>query len=189
MDETILLWLNGFVGKAPALDAVMKLVVSDYLIPVVLALALLTLWFGGDSTNRQKYQLGVIAAAISIALSNGSIELLNNFYLRDRPFVDHQVSLLFYEPTDPSFPANSAALALAIATSVWIINRRAGTALWCISWLYAFSRVYAGVHYPLDVFAGGLIGVATAWMAHGAVKLLRPMFDVVLKAARVVLLA
>ena len=189
IDENIFLWLNGFVGKAPAFDAVMQLVVSDYLVPVVMALTLLALWFGGGPANRQKYQLGVIAAAISIAISNGSVELLNNFYFRDRPFVDHEVSLLFYKPTDSSFPANSAVLAMSIATSVWIINRRVGATLWCISGLYAFSRVYAGVHYPLDVVAGGLIGAAAAWVAHGAVRLLRPVFEIVLKAARVVLLA
>ena len=189
MDENVFLWLNGYVGKAPAFDAVIELVVSDYLVPVALALTLLGLWFAGDTTSRSRYQYGIIAAVFAVALSNGSIEILNNFVFRDRPFVDHEVSLLFYEPTDSSFPANAAALAFGVSAAVWSFNRRVGYALLAVSTLYAFSRVYAGVHYPLDVITGGLIGIIAAAVAHAMVRLLRPLIEIVLKAGRILLLA
>ena len=189
MDETLFLWLNGFVGKAPAFDAFIEIVVSDYLVPVALALTLLALWFAGDTASRRRYQLGVIAAVVALALANGSIEILNNFLFRDRPFVDHEVSLLFYEPTDSSFPANAAALAFGVSTAVWVFNRRVGSALLAVSALYAFSRVYAGVHYPLDVIAGGLIGVVAALIAQALVKLLRKYIEVILNAGRILILA
>ena len=54
MDETVFLWLNDFVGKAPAFDAVIGLVVSDYLVPVTLALTLL-----GPLVCRVTLPLGV----------------------------------------------------------------------------------------------------------------------------------
>ena len=189
MDETLFLWLNGFVGQAPAFDALIEIVVSDYLVPVALALTLLALWFAADTASRSRYQLGVFAAVLALALANGSIEILNNFLFRDRPFVDHEVSLLFYEPTDSSFPANAAALAFGVSTAVWVFNRRVGSALLAVSATYAFSRVYAGVHYPLDVIAGALIGVVAALIAHALVKLLRRYFEILLKAGRIVLLA
>lgn len=189
MDETVVLWLNGLVGTVPAFDALMEIVVSDYLVPVALALTLLALWFAGDAGSRRRCQLGVIAAVLALALANGSIEILNNFYFRDRPFVHHEISLLFYEPTDSSFPANAAALAFGVSTAVCAFNRRVGGALLAVSALYAFSRVYAGVHYPLDVIAGGLIGAAAAMLTHAVVKLLRPYVEIVLKAARIVMLA
>ena len=189
MDETVFLWLNGFVGGAPAFDAIIEIVVSDYLIPVALALTLLALWFAADTGSRHRYQLGVIAAVLALAFANGSIEVLNNFLFRDRPFVDHEVSLLFYEPTDSSFPANAAAMAFGVSTAVWVFNRRVGGALLAVSALYAFSRVYAGVHYPLDVMAGGLIGIVAAVVAHALVRLLRKYIEIILKAGRIVMLA
>ncbi len=189
MDETVFLWLNGLVGKSPAFDAVIELIVGDYLVPVALALTLLALWFACDTTSRSRYQYGIIAAVFAVALSNGSIEILNNFVYRDRPFVDHEVSLLFYEPTDSSFPANAAAMAFGVSAAVWAFNRSVGWILLAVSALYAFSRVYAGVHYPLDVISGGLIGVAAAVAAHAIARLLRPLIEIVLKAGRVFLLA
>ena len=189
MDETVFLWLNGFVGKATAFDAIIELVVSDYLVPVFLALTLLALWFACDTTSRSRCQYGIIAAVFAVALSNGSIEILNNFVFRDRPFVDHEVSLLFYEPTDSSFPANAAAMAFGISAAVWVFNRSVGWILLAVSALYAFSRVYAGVHYPLDVITGGLIGVVAAVAGHAIARLLRPLIDIVLKVGRIIVLA
>ena len=80
-------------------------------------------------------------------------------------------------------------MAFGVSAAVWAFNRRVGSALLAVSALYAFSRVYAGVHYPLDVIAGGLIGVAAAVAAHAIARLLRPLIEIVLKAGRVLLLA
>jgi undecaprenyl-diphosphatase len=32
-----------------------------------------------------------------------------------------------------------------------------------LAFAIAFSRVYVGVHYPLDVLGGGLMGAAIGW--------------------------
>ena len=45
-DQEVFLWLNRQVGTLPWLDNVVKLVVSDYLVPVIFSVVLLGLWFG-----------------------------------------------------------------------------------------------------------------------------------------------
>ena len=189
-DERLFLWINGLAGNVDSVDRVMKWVVSDYLIPVTLALSLVALWFiGGDRLTRQRYQVGVFVALTSMALSSLAVFVINAVYFRPRPFVDHDVTRLFYPPTDSSFPANAIAATFAIGVAVWGVNRRLGTALLAGVGLYGFARVYAGVHYPLDIISAALIGLVVTYLVFKLRDLLEPIPTWVIKAARMLCLA
>ncbi len=185
-DETVFLWLNGLVGKLPFFDRIMELVVSDYLVPVSLALALVGMWFaGGDKLTRQRYQIGVFVALSAMALASLAVFTINAAYFRPRPFVDHEVTRLFYAPTDSSFPSNPAAAAFAIAAAMWAVNRRLGSLLLTAAALYGFARVYAGVHYPLDIVAGALIAIVVTFLTSKIRDLLGPILTWVIKVGRI----
>ena len=189
-DEKLFLWLNGWVGTFSPFDRLMELVVSDYLIPVGLALTLLGMWFAGkDLETRYRHQIGLFVALTSMALSSLVVFIINALYSRPRPFVDHDVSMLFYQPTDSSFPSNPIAAAFAIAATMWVVNRRVGMVLLATTGIYAFSRVYAGVHYPLDVTAAALIGIVVTFLVFRLKDLLEPILTLVIKAARIFCLA
>ena len=164
IDEEILLWLNGGVGHFPWLDAVVELLISDYMVPVLMSLVLLGLWFARRTEAAHALnQRAVLNAVGGLAIASLVVDwFINPLYFRSRPFVDHAVFLLFYEPTDSSFPANPATVAFAVATGVWLWNRRVGAALYGLAVLYALSRVYGGVFYPLDVVGGAAIGIAAS---------------------------
>ena len=109
-DEKLFLWINSLAGRYIVLDRVIQWVVSDYLVPVTLALTLIGLWFvGHNRLIRQRHQIGVFVALSSMGLSSLTVLVINALYFRPRPFVDHDVTLLFYQPTDSSFPANAVA--------------------------------------------------------------------------------
>ena len=189
-DEVVFLWINGLVGTFRPLDEAMEWIVSDYLVPAAMALTLLGLWFGGSaSARRMRNQVGVLVALASMAIASGAVFALNGVYFRDRPFVDLDVSLLFYEPTDSSFPANSAAAMFGLAAAVWGIDRRLGAALTLMAALFSFSRVYAGVHYPLDIVAAAAIGFVAAGVTLKLRRLVEPLPTMVIKAARILCLA
>lgn len=189
-DEAVFLWLNGLVGKLPFFDRIVELVVSDYLVPVSLALALVGMWFaGGDTLARQKHQIGVFVALSAMAISSLAVFTINAAYFRPRPFVDHEVTRLFYAPTDSSFPSNPAAAAFAIAVAVWVVNRRLGSLLLTAAAMYGFARVYAGVHYPLDIVAGALIAIVVTFLTFKIRDLLGPILTWVIKVGRILCVA
>ena len=192
-DETLFLWINGLAGRFAPVDEVVQLLVSDYLVPVGLTLVLVGLWFTGDGRlARQRQQIGVYVAVASMALSSLVVMIVNSMYARPRPFDgidDQQVTLLFYEPTDPSFPSNPAAALFGMAAGIWGVNRPVGAVMLGMAGLFALSRVYSGVHYPSDVAAGALIGCAVTFLVFQVMKLLGPLPEWTLKAARVLCLA
>ena len=160
MDGAIVRWLNGGVGALGPLDAAARVFVSDFFVPVTGSLVLFGLWLHGRGPERFRNQLVTIAGASSVGVANAVTALINAQFFRPRPFLDNELTLLFYEPTDSSFPSNAAAVGFALATAVFVRHRRTGAALYALAALWALARVYAGVHYPTDVIAGAVVGVA-----------------------------
>ena len=78
---------------------------------------------------------------------------------RDRPFLSTpDITVIGQRLADASFPSGHAATAMAGA----IIISRFVPSLWPVWLLIAcavgYSRIYLGVHYPLDVAAGAIVG-------------------------------
>lgn len=184
-DLALFRWINDRAGSLPVLDRLAVSIVNDYLVPLVLALALFVAWFLPQNAGyREAVQRKVLAAVGGLALANLAVEVLNFLYPRPRPFVEHQVHLLFYPPVDPSFPNNQAAVGFAVAAGLWAIDWRAGAAAYVLASLWALSRVYTGVSYPFDVLAGAVIGVLATVIAARLLRWLEPLPTLFLRWCR-----
>jgi undecaprenyl-diphosphatase len=69
---------------------------------------------------------------------------------------------LVHAPHDASFPSGHAASSFACATILTFFVPRAAPLLFLLAAAIAWSRVYVGVHYPLDVLGGAVLGVLVA---------------------------
>jgi undecaprenyl-diphosphatase len=63
-----------------------------------------------------------------------------------------------------SFPSVHAAVAFAIATSIWLHNKKLGVRFIVLAFLVALGRVLSEVHFIHDVVAGALIGILTGFV-------------------------
>lgn len=78
-----------------------------------------------------------------------------------RPFVAHSLTPLFYEKGF-SFPSEHVAVITAFSFVVYSLNKKLGIALLIFSLLTGISRMIIGVHYPIDIIGGAVVGYIVA---------------------------
>ncbi len=190
-DRAVLVWLNSLHGFAP-FDGLMRVIATDYLLPLAFAMSLVALWFiGKGREQRFNYQMAALQGMCSLGFSNIAVWQINLAWDRPRPFelLPGQLDLLFYPPTDPSFPANPVAVGFAVGAAIWRVNRRFGAAVLVCATLYGFSRVYAGVFWPTDIIGGAAVGVVGTWGAVWFGRLLEPLPTLAIRLGRALGLA
>ncbi|TMM56128.1 phosphatase PAP2 family protein [Maribacter algarum] len=100
----------------------------------------------------------------------GVIFFTKEYFGRLRPVNDSSLNNLLrvlIKPSDYSFISGHAASSFAITTLAALYLKKETKwifllLLWPI--LFSFSRMYLGVHYPLDILSGMLVGTFFAWM-------------------------
>jgi hypothetical protein len=125
--------------------------------------------FGGDQGRRAALN-GIASLALTSALVNA---VLKPLWGRRRPErVEHRLPFArrVRMPRSRSFPSGHAASGFAFATGVASEAPVPGGLLAALAALVAYSRVHTGVHYPSDVVAGAVIGVALSRVAVAATE-------------------
>jgi undecaprenyl-diphosphatase len=114
--------------------------------------------------TRKAGVLGLLSMALGVLCTN---VILKHLVARPRPWLDVAgLAPLIYESDPNSFPSGHTCAAFA-AAMIWV---RALPEKWMrvtavvLAVLMGLSRLYVGVHYPSDVVAGALVGIACAWV-------------------------
>jgi undecaprenyl-diphosphatase len=175
-DKDLFLLLNGSMHRhgGEPLEVVLRFVNEMgnglVLVPILLTVALLP----GDARTSVRRVLQALAGLGATAVASSH---LKRAFLRPRParglaeaFADGQAHLAFGERIYAyGFPSGHVATvtALAVVLAAWAgrmeqrwRRRVARSVLAAAVLLVGLARVYTGAHYPLDVLAGVVLGVA-----------------------------
>lgn len=145
----------------PALDRPLRILSQVANKSVLWGVIAATLAAVGGTRGRKAASQGVSAIGVTSALCNLGLKPL---YRRHRPRRLRRASTegrLVPMPTSSSFPSGHSASAFAFATAVGIEIPLLSLPLHALAAVVAYSRLHTGVHYPGDVIAGAVVGIAT----------------------------
>jgi len=174
LDISLFYLLNGKASNA-LLDFVMPILTNlDYWrIPLILMGVLLVIF--GKRRGRITVSLLVIGIALSDQMCNTVFKPLVG---RIRPCnVLDNVHLLVNCTNSFSFPSSHATNIFTGIILLSFFYRKIRIPLLIIAALVAYSRVYVGVHYPLDVLGGTALGILCALLVIVLYKLLSKRFQ------------
>lgn len=97
-------------------------------------------------------------------------EVLKNLFAIPRPFFWHDMPALI-SVSGYGFPSQHAAVFGALAMAVFLVNKKVGVAVWLITIGIGIARILAGVHSPLDVLGGFVVGAFSTLLVSLFVRL------------------
>ncbi len=116
----------------------------------------------------------LLAIALSSMLGPG---LLKTLVARPRPCSVMLPDFLQSCPQSFSFPSGHTAAAFAAATVLWVRKSPLAIPVFALAFLMGVSRMALFVHYPTDVMAGALLGIASGIAASMLVETLRTWYE------------
>lgn len=147
-------------GNNAVIDQLMVFT-TNYLIYLMFIMAFIVSW-KGKAWDRKAFLIMIISFPISILL----IKIIHIFFFEPRPFVNLPIIPIAKESAAAaSFPSRHATLSAVMAFSYLYFGSKWAAPFIVIMLLIGFSRIYVGVHYPLDVLGGFIVAGVSIYLA------------------------
>ena len=162
IDKILMVFLNKTISNS-IFDILMPIITNQKFLTIIGVILILYLGFYSGKRGKITLIVLIFAAGISDAVC---AQIIKPWAGRIRPsheYIDY-INLLVSKGGKWSFPSNHAANSFAFATVLSYFYDKNKIILFSIASVIAFSRVYVGVHYPMDIFFGGLIGYTISWI-------------------------
>ncbi len=179
MNETIFRFLNDFAGSRPWLDAV--IVFSAEWLGWALVFGLIFYLFGhihgkartikeifsGAKTKFKEVAIMIFSAIFALLLS----EIAKSVFGSPRPFeVLGNINLLFSHGGGDAFPSGHATFFSALALAIYPYHKKLAIFYFIGAILIGLGRIASGIHWPIDILAGYLLGGAIGFSVSSFLK-------------------
>jgi len=155
-------YINHFAGRIPITDKIM-IFTARYLF-VFFILYLIYMWFKKSKIYKDVALDSVYSALLGLLFNF----LITSFYFHPRPFMLHLGKLLIPHPPETSFPSDHTTFMLSIAFMLIYSKgtRISGIVLSVFGLIGGFSRVYCGLHFPLDIIGSFTVALLSSLSIH-----------------------
>lgn len=125
-----------------------------YIIPILLAIT----WILGQHKQRKTALHAFFLVVVGLFIN----QVIGMFVPTDRPFMVGVGSVLLSHAPTPSFPSNHLTIFMCVALAYYYGGlRNIAYVLTVIGLFVAWSRIYVGVHFPIDMMGAILISIIT----------------------------
>jgi undecaprenyl-diphosphatase len=121
---------------------------------------------------RKEASLRALVTLLLLAVTVLTMQITKIYVARLRPNNDVEINTLIRilkSPDNFSFFSGHAASSFAVTTVIVLFLKSKFKWVWLFYiWpvLFAASRIYVGVHYPIDILVGTLVGFLLAFLFH-----------------------
>ncbi|MBI5400733.1 MAG: phosphatase PAP2 family protein, partial [Candidatus Yonathbacteria bacterium] len=115
--------------------------------------------------DRQKGVRDVVVVITAALVAWGLAHLIKYLYPHARPTMLPETHALLSD-NDSSFPSGHATFFSALATALYFYHKRLGLFYALGALLIGVARVVAGIHWPLDILAGYILGGAIGFVVY-----------------------
>ncbi len=113
--------------------------------------------------RKARFYIALEAGGASVLSRFVFTEIIRHFYNKPRPFeIIQTLQKLIEQTPGGSFPSGHAAFFFAIAGTIFIYDHKWGTIFFIGALLMGVARVYAGIHWPIDIIGGAALGFASS---------------------------
>ena len=134
----------------------------------LLVLALAFFWFLKQPKDKKKEIL--IFGLFALPVIYITAKLISLFYYDPRPFIQSHFTPLISHKADNGFPSDHTLISAAVSAVTYPFNKKLSVLLWVITALVGVSRIYVGVHHPIDVLGSMVIAAIAAFVLYKSAK-------------------
>ena len=165
-NQTLFFSIYNLSHQSQILDRVMVFI-TDYVLSLTILLTFI-LAIKGKIAEKKALLLIILGIPISILLIQG----IHLFISEPRPFVTYHFLPLANNHAGSSFPSRHATIMAVIAFALTFLKSKWASLFLVLMIVVGFSRIYVGVHYPLDILGGFITGIISLVIAKQILKLI-----------------